>query len=202
MLEFINENPGITAIVGIVVGLVTVGGVQWKVLSVLFLKPRDEELGRLQRQIDEISQRACGSSDTPVKASSKSVRDVSSTASEQADSENSNPFSSLSAFREMATRTDITELQRQSLMKEVIGADVTWDGEVFSIEERDEGINVAIRAGEMGLSIAFCQFDSSARPRLARLMRGQRVTVRGTIDGTQFGVFLRDCELVWSEADD
>ena len=202
MLEFINENPGIAAILSIFIGLVTLGGVQWKVLSVLFIKPRDEELTRLQRQIDEISQRAYDSGSSPEKVFTRSAPDANTSTSSQGEGGKSNLFSSLLSFRETTKRTDITELQRQALMKEVVGAVVTWDGEVFSVDERDGGINVAITAGEDGLAIAFCQFDSSFRPRLAKLMRGHHITVKGTIDGTEIGVFLRDCELVWSEADD
>ncbi len=213
MLEYLNANPGLSAIIGLIVGIATIGAVQWKVLTALYVKPRDFELESLKRRVDELSRSQFRSEESaressilqledPTRSSATTISHQITLTSETGPLNNEDPFQSLEAFYRLTHDPNLTELQKRSVAEKTLGIEVTWTARVRSVNESDDGYYDVFMAPALhSAADAFCRFAPSYVGSIAKLKRGHMIKVRGTIRSVRGFVSLSDCELLYSEAD-
>ncbi len=84
-----------------------------------------------------------------------------------------------------------------------IAADIKYKGQLLEIAGIIDNIGddilgtpyVSLRTGQYSIAGVQCMFKTSDRPALAKLSKGQSVTIRGTGDGYLFSVLVRGSSL-------
>ena len=145
MFDLIQQNP----LTSFIVFLVPVIGAIWKVLDVLFVKPRDFRIAVLEKNVEEMRKEFQRSSRT---ATAVSVKTTSAAVEPSTDVVQSSKLitvsevsgatllSDLSAFYAAWKNPDLTELQREHFEKTYIGQKIIWRARLGSVSEEKGGL--------------------------------------------------------------
>ena len=204
MLDLIQQNP----LTSFIVFLVPVIGAIWKVLDVLFVKPRDFRIAVLEKNVEEMRKEFQRSSRT---ATAVSVKTTSAAVEPSTDVVQSSKLitvsevsgatllSDLSAFYAAWKNPDLTELQREHFEKTYIGQKIIWRARLGSVSEEKGGLLwVGLNSlNDREYSVyAIAVFDLKDKEALLLLNKGEIVTVSATINSFFLSPMLKDCSVV------
>lgn len=204
MFDLIQQNP----LTSFIVFLVPVFGAIWKVLDVLFVKPRDFRIAVLEKNVEEMRKEFQRSSRT---ATAVSVKTTSAAVEPSTDVVQSSKLitvsevsgatllSDLSAFYAAWKNPDLTELQREHFEKTYIGQKIIWRARLGSVSEEKGGLLwVGLNSlNDREYSVyAIAVFDFNDKEALLLLNKGEIVTVSATINSFFLSPMLKDCSVV------
>lgn len=204
MLELIQQNP----LTSFVLFLIPVIGGIWKVLDLLFVKPRDFRIAVLEKNVEEIRkefQRAPRTESTlSAISSSPSAPPTDEKVKSQkrlfsVETEGASLLNNLIAFYEAWKNTSMTELQRDHFEKTYVGQKVIWRARLGSVSEEKNGLvwvglNSTNERDYAAHVIAI--FDLKYKEALLLLNKDEIVHVSGTIDSFFLSPILKDCSVV------
>ena len=202
MLELIQQNP----LTSLILFLIPIIGATWKVLDVLFVKPRDFRISMLEKNVEEMRKEFQRSSriesavpiDTgsPQTASAEPRRELIAV-----DVGGTTLLNDLDQFYAAWKNPSLTELQRDHFEKTYTGQKVIWRARLMSVSEEKNGfVWVSITsAKEQNYSIhVIAVFDLKHKESLLLLNKEEVVIVSGTIDSYFLAPVLKDCSIVRS----
>jgi len=204
MFELIQQNP----FVSFVLFLIPVIGGTWKILDVLFVKPRDFRIAVLEKNVDELRKEFQRSSTTKVASitNGTSLGAVSPIPNEVPQAENletliqgTTLLNSMPAFYESWKDKSLTELQRDQFEKNYLGQKIVWRARLGNVSEEKNGLLwvslTSEREGDYGVHV-IAVFDSKHKESLLILNKGEMVTVSGVIDSFSLSPLIKDCAIV------
>ena len=145
MFDLIQQNP----LTSSVITLVTLIGGIWKVLEVLYVKPRDFRIAVLEKNVEEMRKeyQRVSRIETAVSVNTTSAAVEPSTDVVQSSklitvSEVSGAtlLSDLSAFYAAWKNPELTELQREHFEKTYIGQKIIWRARLGRVSEEEGGL--------------------------------------------------------------
>lgn len=145
MLDLIQQNPMTSS----VITLVTLIGGIWKVLEVLYVKPRDFRIAVLEKNVEEMRKEYQRASRTEADVLGKGVPAAAQSETDSFDSPKKlavNEISGiallndLSAFYAAWKNPELTELQREHFEKTYIGQKIIWRARLGSVSEEKGGL--------------------------------------------------------------
>ncbi len=204
MLELIQQNP----LTSFVVFLIPVIGGIWKVLDLLFVKPRDFRIAVLEKNVEEMRKEFQRSSRTEATLLANNSSPPALPANESVESqkklfsvetEDTNLLNNLSAFYEAWKNTSMTELQRDHFEKTYVGQKVIWRARLGSVSEEKHGLVwvglSSTNERDYGVNV-IAIFDLKYKEALLLLNKDEIVTVSGSIDSFYLSPILKDCSVV------
>lgn len=209
MIEIIQQNPVISffiALVPLVAGL-------WKVMDILFVKPRDFRISVLEKNVEEIrkelqkqeshpaySNPNFDGPETSLAPAPKQNSTLQSEAAEKLEKmmESTTLLNDMDLFYESWKDKKLTELQRDQFEKNYIGQKVVWVANFSSVsEEKDGYFWVSLTSKDerkFGVHV-IAVFDSNHKEVLLTINKDELVTVSGTIDSFSLSPLIRKCNL-------
>ena len=204
MFDLIQQNP----LTSSVITLVTLIGGIWKVLEVLYVKPRDFRIAVLEKNVEEMRKEYQRSSRTEADVLGKGVPAAAQSETDSVDSPKKlgvNEISGtalltdLSAFYAAWKNPELTELQREHFEKTYIGQKIIWRARLGSVsEEKGNLLWVGLNSlNDREYSVyAIAVFDLKDKEALLLLNKGEIVTVSATINSFFLSPMLKDCSVV------
>lgn len=202
MLEIIQQNP----VVSLFIGLVPLVAGIWKVMDVLFVKPRDFRISVLERNVEEI-RKELQKNESARKSNSRVNENDTSTNNLDVPKESEHPknkFDSTTLLNDMDLFYDtwkdekLTDLQRDQFEKNYIGQKVVWVAIFSSVsEERDGYLWVSLTSRDdkhYGVHV-IAVFDANNKEALLTINKGELVTVSGEIDSFSLSPLIRKCNI-------
>ncbi|MED5523632.1 MAG: hypothetical protein VX447_02585 [Pseudomonadota bacterium] len=206
--ELILANP----IISLILVVVPTAGVVWKVLHVLYVKPRDFRINTMEKDIDvlrneilKIEKRQYTPSDNigKVKASESEISPTKDT--EEAKSANISGLSGELVLNDLQDLLDIwnnkelTDLQKKHIEETYENKSVVWEVVLKSVGEVKDGkiyVSVVSPRAEFQLDNAVAYFDESYKEALLMVKKGESVIISGTIERFFLSPMLKDCKIV------
>lgn len=145
MPEIIQQNP----LIIFFTFLIPIIGGTWKVLDMLYVKPRDFRIAVLEKNVEEMRKEYQRSSRTEVDVFGKGVPAAVQSETDSFDSPKKlavNEISGiallndLSAFYAAWKNPELTELQREHFEKTYIGQKIIWRARLGSVSEEKGGL--------------------------------------------------------------
>jgi hypothetical protein len=205
VLDVIQQNP----VLSFLVGLIPLVAVIWKVMDVLFVKPRDFRISVLENNVDEIRKQLQKneSEKIPVYPSVPAEKE-DRTASKDVVQEETDKFEKIvestsllddmDLFYESWKDKGLTDLQRDQFEKNYIGQKVVWETTFSSVsEERDGYLWVSLTSKNKenyGVHV-IAVFNSNHKEALLTINKGERVIVSGVIDSFSLSPLIRKCNI-------
>ncbi|MBN7798772.1 hypothetical protein [Parahaliea mediterranea] len=207
MLEIIQQNPVISFFAGLIP---LVAGI-WKVMDVLFVKPRDFRIAVLENNVEEIRKQLQRSE--PERVNANPTHSVSplpqdqpisgETLEDRADKfekivESTSLLNDMDLFYESWKDKDLTELQRDQFEKNYVGQKVAWTATFSSVsEERDGYLWVSLTSkNEQNYGIhVIAVFEENHKEALLTINKGELVQVSGVIDSFSLAPLIRKCSI-------
>lgn len=205
MLEIIQQNPVISFLVGLIP---LVAGI-WKVMDVLFVKPRDFRISVLENNVEEIRKELQKNQPVTIRATPAApVPMQGQMPSEDRREEKANKLekivqatsllNDMDLFYESWKDKELTELQRDQFEKNYIDQKVVWIATFSSVtEERDGYLWVSLTSKNkenFGVHVV-AVFDPNYREALLTINKGETVQVSGTIDSFSLSPLIRKCSI-------
>lgn len=207
MLEIIQQNPVISFFAGLIP---LVAGI-WKVMDVLFVKPRDFRISVLENNVEEIRKQLqkneperVTSNPSPSVSSPPQDRTISGEAlDEKADKfekivESTSLLNDMDLFYESWKDKELTELQRDQFEKNYVGQKVVWIATFSSVsEERDGYLWVSLTSKNKenyGIHV-IAVFGENYKEALLTINKGELVQVSGVIDSFSLSPLIRKCSI-------
>ena len=204
MPELILQNP----LVSFLLFLIPIIGGTWKILDVLFVKPRDFRIAVLEKNVEEIRKelQRSSKSEIPSTANTVSVNTVSldakeapSTASDQSLVESTTLLNNMSAFFESWKNKALTDLQRDQFEKNYLGQKIVWRGRLGDVSEERNGLLwvslTSEKERDYGVHV-IAVFDLKYKEALLMVNKGEVVTVSGVLDSFSLSPLIKDCAIV------
>ncbi len=204
MLDLIQQNP----LTSFVIFLIPLIGGTWKVLDVLFVKPRDFRIAILEKNVEEMRKEFQRSSRTEAASPSNVTPTVAQSATSLAESQKqltaietagTTLLNDLSAFYAAWKNPSLTELQREHFEKTYTGQKVIWRARLGSVSEEKNGfLWVGLNSTkERDFSVhVIAVFDLKHKEALLLLNKDEIVTVSATIDSFYLSPLLKECSVV------
>lgn len=201
MLELIQQNP----VISFFLMLVSVVAGTWKVLDILFVKPRDFRISVLEKNVDEI-RKELQKKEVTVMPDASAVK-PSSSESSQADAiesieglvQSSTLLNDIDLFYESWKDKALTELQRDHFEKNFIGQKVIWKACFSSVSEERDGLLWAsltsTKENSFGVHV-IAVFESKYKEALLMVKKRQHIIVSGVIDSFSLSPVIRKCSIV------
>lgn len=207
MLELIQQNPVLSFLVGLVP---LVAGI-WKVMDVLFVKPRDFRISVLENNVEEIRKQLQKNESERITDNlsvSTSTLTEARTPSRDASKEKADKFekivestyllNDMDLLYESWKDEELTELQRDQFEKNYIGQKVVWEATFSSVsEERDRYLWVSLTSKnkeKYGIHV-IAVFDANYKEVLLTINKGELVQVSGVIDSFSLSPLIRKCNI-------
>ena len=209
MIEIIQQNPVISffiALVPLVAGL-------WKLMDILFVKPRDFRISVLEKNVEEIRKELQKQENHPVNSNPnfdgpetslapvpKQSTTLQSEAPEKLEKmmESTTLLNDMDLLYESWKDKKLTDLQRDQFEKNYIGQKVVWVSNFSSVsEEKDGYFWVSLTSKDkrkIGVHV-IAVFDSNHKEVLLTINKDELVTISGTIDSFSLSPLLRKCNL-------
>lgn len=202
MPELILQNP----LVSFFLFLIPVVGGTWKVLDVLFVKPRDFRIAVLEKNVEEIRkelQRTAKSELPPannatISSATPDTQEIIRVEPSQALLESTTLLNNMEAFIESWEDKALTELQRDQFEKNYLGQKVVWRARLGGVSEEKNGlIWVSLKSeNERNYSLhVIAVFDLKYKEALLMINKGEIVTVSGVLDSFSLSPLLKDCSI-------
>lgn len=207
MLEIIQQNPVVSFFVGMIP---LVAGI-WKVMDVLFVKPRDFRISVLENNVEEIRKQLqkneserVSANPSPSVSAPQQDRTISGEAiEEKADKfekivESTSLLNDMDLFYESWKDNKLTDLQRDQFEKNYVGQKVVWTGTFFSVsEERDGYLWVSLTSkNEENIGVhVIAVFEDNHKEALLTINKGELVQVSGVIDSFSLSPLIRKCSI-------
>lgn len=203
MPDLILQNP----LVSFLLFLIPIIGGTWKILDVLFVKPRDFRIAVLEKNVEEIRkelQRA-PKIDTPPTASTvvstviQDAKGVTRIESSQTPLGSTTLLNNMDAFVDSWEDKALTELQRDQFEKNYLGQKVVWRARLGGVSEEKNGlIWVSLKSeNERNYSLhVIAVFDLKYKEALLMVTKGEIVTVSGVLDSFSLSPLIKDCAIV------
>lgn len=204
MLDLIQQNP----LTSSVIFLVTLIGGIWKVLEVLYVKPRDFRIAVLKKNVEEMRKEfqqtsrtgaAMSGSVAPAAAQSMTVPVDGPKQLAAKEISGTTLLNDMSAFCAAWKDPALTELQREHFEKTYIGQKIIWRARLGSVsEEKGNLLWVGLNSlNDRECSVyAIAVFDLKDKEALLLLNKGEIVTVSATINSFFLSPMLKDCSVV------
>ncbi|XOB63721.1 hypothetical protein ACMC56_07875 [Campylobacterota bacterium DY0563] len=208
MNEMIMQNP----IISLIIVLVPTVAVVWKVMEVLYIKPREfrinaleNNVNELQNEIKNIEKKSSSieiesehivSSETEVKIIKKEDNKTKPIIDE------ATLYQTLENLFNQWNNDDITELQKTKIEKTSIGKRVIWDVYVTSISKiglGDERIMLFATANKddrLSSPSTAAIFDIKYEDSLLLLQKDDKVTISGKISSFGISIMIDECEII------
>ncbi|MDO6746083.1 hypothetical protein [Gilvimarinus sp. 1_MG-2023] len=206
MLEIIQQNPVLSFLVGLIP---LVAGI-WKVMDVLFVKPRDFRISVLENNVEEIRKELQKNESERVSVNPASTltlpRDRAmsgGTSEDKADKfekivEATSLLNDMDLFYESWKDKELTELQRDQFEKNYIGQKVVWTATFSSVsEERDRYLWVSLASKNkerFGVHV-IAVFEENYKEVLLAINKGDLVQVSGVVDSFSLSPLIRMCNI-------
>lgn len=204
MLELIQQNP----LTSFIVFLIPLIGGTWKVLDVLFIKPRDFRISVLEKNVEEMRKEFQRSSRAEAALPSNTAPPVALSTTEPfetqrqltvIETEGTTLLNDLNAFYAAWKNPSLTDLQREHFEKTYVGQKVIWRARLGSVSEEKNGLvwvglNSTKERDYDPHVIAV--FDLKHKEALLLLNKEEIVTVSGSIDSFFLSPILKDCSIV------
>lgn len=207
MLEIIQQNPVISFFAGLIP---LIAGI-WKIMDVLFVKPRDFRISVLENNVEEIRKQL--QKNEPERVSASTVPSVSApqkdrTISDEALEAKADKFekfvestsllNDMDLFYESWKYKDLTELQRDQFEKNYVGQKVIWTATFSSVsEERDGYLWVSLTSQnkeKYGIHV-IAVFEENHKEALLTINKDELVQVSGVIDSFSLSPLIRKCSI-------
>jgi len=203
MPDLILQNP----FVSFLLFLIPIIGGTWKVLDVLFVKPRDFRIAVLEKSVEEIRKELQRASriDTPPTTNTvastvaQDVKEVTRIESSQTPLGSTTLLNNMDAFVESWEDKALTELQRDQFEKNYLGQKVVWRARLGGVSEEKNGlIWVSLKSeNERNYSLhVIAVFDLKYKEALLMVNKGEIVTVSGVLDSFSLSPLIKDCAIV------
>lgn len=203
MPDLILQNP----LVSFLLFLIPIIGGTWKILDILFVKPRDFRIAVLEKNVEEIRKElqrtsksdALPTPDAVVSTVASDVKEVPRIESSQTPLESATLLNSMNAFIEAWEDKALTELQRDQFEKNYLGQKVVWRARLGGVSEKENGfIWVSLNSeNERNYGLhAIAVFDLKYKEALLMVNKGEIVTVSGVLDSFLLSPLLKDCAIV------
>ena len=178
----------------------------WKLMVVLYVKPRDFRISILEKNLDEIRKEVQSTQKQPEEKPTISDASFSEIKEEKTESEpikfhpTDELLTSIDKLYSKWRDEELTELQRDQFEKELIGKKVRWDATMKSIGEESDGYYwTSLGSIEKNWGVhVIAVFESKYREVLLLVRKDQKVTVTGTIDSFSLAPLLKGCKIVKS----
>lgn len=203
MIEIIQQNPVISffiALVPIITGI-------WKVMDMLFVKPRDFRISVLEKNVEEIrkelQKNEINQPDINQVRDKVSTQTAHNVLEEEPDKiekiiEATSLLNDMDLFYESWKDKKLTDLQRDQFEKNYIGQKVVWVATFSSVrEERDKYLWVSLTSKNQkhyGVHV-IAVFDANHKEALLTINQDELVTVSGTIDSFSLSPLIKKCNL-------
>lgn len=204
MLDLIQQNP----LTSLIVFLIPLVGGTWKVLDVLFVKPRDFRIAVLEKNVEEIRKEFQRSTQVetalPVNVTRSAAQPATAPVGNQKqptaiETAGTTLLNDLSSFYGAWKSPSLTELQREHFEKTYVGQKVIWRARLGSVSEEKSGLLwvglSSTKEREYGVHVN-ALFDLKHKESLLLLNKGDIVTVSATIDSFYLSPVLKDCSVV------
>jgi hypothetical protein len=203
VIDVIQQNPFIILLIALVP---LVAGI-WKVMDMLFVKPRDFRISVLEKNVEEIRKEIQKGQIQPPAVEQKAVSTESDsaiiTSNEEPEKiekiiETTTLLNDMCLFYESWKDKQLTELQRNQFEKNYIEQKVVWIAKFSSVsEERDGYLWVSLTASDEGFYgvHVIAVFDANHKEALLMINKGELVTVSGTIHSFSLSPIIRKCNL-------
>ena len=211
MFDIIQQNP----IISFFIALVPVVAGLWKVMNILFVKPRDFRIAVLEKNVEEIRKELQKQDSHPTQTNSNSdfkgkeapLIEVSEQSivieNEEPEKferimESTSLLNNMDLFYESWKDKNLTELQRDQFEKNYVGQKVVWVATFSSVsEEKDGYLWVSLTSKDekkFGVHV-IAVFDSNHKEVLLTINKNELVTISGTIDSFSLSPLIRKCNL-------
>ncbi|TBW47472.1 hypothetical protein EZI54_22705 [Marinobacter halodurans] len=207
MLEIIQQNP----VISFFAGFIPLVAGTWKVMDVLFVKPRDFRIAVLENNVEEIRkqlqrnepERVSANPPSSVSAPSQD-RSISGEALEEKGDkfekivETTSLLNDMDLFYESWKDNELTELQRDQFEKSYVGQKVVWTATFSSVrEERDGYLWVSLTSKNKknyGIHV-IAVFEENHKEALLAINKDELVQVSGMIDSFSLAPLIRKCSI-------
>jgi len=200
MVEAIQQNP----IISLLIILVPVIAAVWKIMDVLYVKPRDFRISVLENNIEEIRKKIQQTEITEINAVVPDNVEPHATAVtdtlEKLEKivESTSLLNDIDLFYDSWKDEKFTDLQRDQFEKNFKGQKVVWKATFSSVsEERDGYLWVSLTSpteGKFGVHV-IAVFDSNYKEALLMVNKDEIVTVSGVIDSFSLAPLIRKCNI-------
>lgn len=205
MLEIIQKDPVIIFFAGLIP---LVAGI-WKVMDVLFVKPRDFRISVLENNVEEIRKQLQKNEPERVGANpSPSASPQDRTASGEALEEKDDKFEKIVESTSLLNDMDLfygswkdeelTELQRDQFEKNYVGQKVVWAATFSAVsEDRDGYLWVSLTSKNKknyGIHVV-AVFEENHKEALLAINKGEHVQVSGVIDSFFLSPLIKKCSI-------
>jgi hypothetical protein len=204
MLDLIQQNP----LTSFVIFLIPLIGGTWKVLDVLFVKPRDFRIAVLEKNVEEMRKEFQKSSRTETALPNNGTSTAAQSAATPVESQRqvtaieaagTTLLNDLSAFYAAWRNPSLTELQREHFEKTYIGQKVIWRARLGNVSEEKNGLLWvglnSIKERDYSVHV-IAVFDLKHKEALLLLNKDEIVTVSATINSFYLSPLLKDCSVV------
>lgn len=209
MLEIIQQNP----VISFFAGLIPLVAAVWKVMDVLFVKPRDFRIAVLENNVEEIRKQLQRNEPEGISANpppSQSVLDlqkewpVSGKAIEEKAEkfekivESTSLLNDMDLFYESWKDKELTELQRDQFEKNYVGQKVAWIATFSSVSEERDGylwVSLTSKNKQNYGTHVIAVFEENHKEALLTINKGELVQVSGVIDSFSLSPLIRKCNI-------
>ena len=202
------QNP----IISLIIVMVPTVAVIWKVMEVLYIKPREFRINALENNVNELQNeiKNIEKKSSSIKIESEPVvsseNDVKMIQNEDTKTkpivDESTLYQTLENLFTQWEDDDITDLQKTKIEKTSIGKKVIWDVYVESISEigfGDERIMLFAKSNtddRLSSPRTAAIFDVKYEDSLLLLQKGDKITISGKIKSFGLSIMLEDCEII------
>ncbi len=204
MLDIIQQNPVVSFFVGLIPLVVGI----WKLMDVLFVKPRDFRISVLEKNVEEIRKELQRNEPNrvtdhqglaePAKVSMGESIDLEKDDKVEKIIESTSLLNDMDLFYDSWKDEKLTDLQRDQFEKNYVGQKVVWEANFSSVSEESEGyLWVSLTSkdkGNFGIHI-IAVFDSKYKEALLNINKGEIVSVSGVIESFSLSPLLRHCNI-------
>jgi hypothetical protein len=199
MIELVQQNP----LISFFIALVPIVGGTWKLMEVLFIKPRDFRIAVLEKSVDDIRkeiQRQPSSSEQEQKTPENSTNQTLVVKKEKFENlvEGTTLLNNIDLFHNSWKDKTLTELQRDQFEKNYIGKSVVWNAKFSSVSEKEGGfLWVSLTSPTKNVSLhIIAVFEAKHREALLLINQDELVTVSGDIDSFHLAPIIKNCTVV------
>jgi len=217
MLEIIQQNP----FYSLLIILVPIVVATWKIMDVLFVKPRDFRISVLEKNVDEIRRELQKNAlqqsfihgdsvstpdikielhDKPISTSKESLKELTTDILNKSEPviATTKLLEDFNTFCKSWNDKSLTDLQRDQFAKNYIGQKVVWNVRLSSVsEERDGNLwcGLTSTSDDFSLNLVIAIFESNHKHALLMVNKGEVVKVSGTIDSFSLSPVIKKCSI-------
>jgi hypothetical protein len=196
MIELVQQNP----IISFLIALVPIVGGTWKLMDILFIKPRDFRISVLEKNVDEIRKEIQKQESAPKQQqdTSESLTDQTLVNEEEKLKvlvEGTTLLNDIDLFYNSWKDKSLTELQRDQFEKNYVGKYVVWEANFSSVSEKNEGfLWVSLTSPTENFSLhVIAVFEAKHKEALLMINKDELVTISGNIDSFSISPLIRNC---------